>query len=446
VSLPALPAGWEDWPPAKKLELLELHRQAKDDAPRKAWLSCRLDCDGQPHPGLPYKHARPGQRPPEPGWALWLLLAGRGYGKTRTGSEWAWRKARTEPRGALVAPTAGDARDVMVEGESGIMAVVPSVFRPKYEPSKRRLTYPNGAQQAVYSADEPDRLRGPQHNYSWCDELAAWKSLPEAWSNLELGLRLGDSPEVLATTTPRPKKLIVELAHADTTHITRGTTYENLTNLAETFKRNVLAKYEGTRTGRQELMAELLTDVEGALWTLDLLEQTRVEQVRVPDLKRVVVAIDPAVTSGEDSDSTGISVVGQGVDGETYVLADLTTRDTPDGWARRAVAAYETYGADAIVAEVNNGGDLVESVVRTVDRRARYRAVRASRGKRVRAEPVAALWEQHRAHIVGSQPELEEQMTTWTPDSGSSPDRMDAMVWGVTEVALTKKGGYASVA
>jgi predicted phage terminase large subunit-like protein len=444
VTLPPLPDGWEEWPAAKRAELLAIHRQAAEDRPRRAWLSCDRDCDGKPHEGIPYKHSRPGQRPPPPGWALWLLLAGRGYGKTRTGAEWAWRKARTEPRGALVAPTAGDARDVMVEGESGILAVVPSVFRPKYEPSKRRLTYPNGAQQAVYSADEPDRLRGPQHFYAWCDELAAWKLLADAWSNLELGLRLGVDPQVLATTTPRPKALIVELAHADTTHITRGSTYENLDNLAETFRRNVLRKYEGTRLGRQELMAELLTDVEGALWTLATLSDTRVQQA--PEMKRVVVAIDPAVTSGDDADMTGIVVVGQGVDDESYVLADLSTRDTPDGWARRAMAAYESYGADAVVAEVNNGGDLVESVIRTVDRRARYRAVRASRGKQKRAEPVAALWEQGRAHIVGLQPELEEQMTTWTADSGTSPDRMDAMVWGVTEVALTRRGGFASVA
>lgn len=444
MSLPPLPEGWESWPAHKRAELLRIHKEAAEDMPRKAWLSCDRDCDGKPHDAIPYKHSRPGQRPPAPGWALWLLLAGRGYGKTRTGAEWAWRKALTEARGALVAPTAGDARDVMVEGESGILACVPSVFRPKYEPSKRRLTYPNGAQQAVYSADEPDRLRGPQHFYAWCDELAAWKLLNEAWSNLELGLRLGTDPQVLATTTPRPKKLIVELAHADTTHITRGSTYDNLDNLAETFRRNVLQKYEGTRLGRQELLAELLTDVEGALWTLATLDDTRVQHH--PDLKRIVVAIDPAVTSGDESDSTGIVVAGQGVDDQTYVLADLTCRDTPDGWARRAMSAYEQYGADAVVAEVNNGGDLVESVIRTVDRRARYRAVRASRGKRKRAEPVAALWEQHRAHIVGQQPELEEQMTTWTADSGSSPDRMDAMVWAVTELALTRRGGFASVA
>lgn len=449
MTLPPLPDGWEQWPAERKAELLAIHEQAKQDAPRRVWLACRRpSCDGRPHDGVPHPHARASQRPPGVPLAVWLLLAGRGFGKTRVGAEWSWRKAKTQPRGALIAPTAGDARDVMIEGESGILAVVPSVFRPLYEPSKRRLTYPNGAQQAVYSADEPDRIRGPQHNYAWCDELAAWKRLDESWSNLEMGLRLpGFDPEVCATTTPRPKPKIIELLKDPDTVVTRGTTYENLTNLAPVFARRLL-KYEGTRLGRQELLAEVLTDVEGALWTINDLDASRVTAAEVPDLVRVVVAIDPAVTSAKGSDLTGIVVVGLGVDGHAYVLADLTVRDTPDGWARRAVAAYHRFGADAIVAEVNNGGDLVKSVIRTVDKTARYRAVRASRGKITRAEPVSALWEsrQRTAHIVGSLPELEEQLTTWTADSGTSPDRLDALVWGVTETSLRGGGGHASVA
>lgn len=472
MTAPALPDGWETWPAGKRAELRTLLREAQEDAARRAWLSCPLDaCDGKPHPGLPHRHARPSQRPPAGDWLVWLMLAGRGFGKTRSGAEWAWRKARTQHRGALVAPTAGDARDVMVEGESGILAVTPAVFRPKYEPSKRRLTYPNGALQTVYSADEPDRLRGPQHEYAWCDELAAWSRLDDAWSNLELGLRLGLHPEVLATTTPRPKPLILRLAGDPSTVLTSGTTYENLANLAPAFRTRILSRYEDTRLGRQELLAELLTDVPGALWTLAMLEAdgARVPLVELPALERVVVAVDPAVTSGEGADETGIVVAGRhtpwddgnlpdhlrlarlaaGLAGRSlrlgephgYVLHSEGMRDRPEQVMRQVAALYRRHQADAVVIEANNGGDYLPAVLRAVDPTVTVQTVHASRGKLTRAEPVAALYEQGRVHHVGPREDhaaLEDQLTRWESGTNApSPDRLDALVWAVTALMVT---------
>lgn len=385
--------------------------------------------------------ARPNQLPPPGDWRVWLVLAGRGFGKTRTGAEWLRDQVQNRGRGrlALVAPTAADARDVMVEGESGILAISPPWFRPVYEPSKRRLTWPNGAIATTYSADEPDRLRGPQHDGAWADELAAWK-YPDAWDMLMFGLRLGTDPRVVATTTPKPVRLIRELLASETTAVSRGSTYENAANLAPAFLQQIVTKYKGTRLGRQELDGEVLDDVPGALWTRKALDDLR--RPAAPELVRVVVAIDPAVTSGEDSDETGIVVAGRGVDGHGYVLRDLSCRMSPDGWARRAVVAFQDHRADRIVAEVNNGGDLVEQVVRTVDRSVPYKAVHASRGKRVRAEPIAALYEQGKVHHVGGLPDLEDQMCSFLPEGGDkSPDRVDALVWALTELLL---GGGAS--
>lgn len=380
--------------------------------------------------------ARPKQLPPEGDWRVWLVLAGRGFGKTRTLAEWVRMRVESgrSRRMALVAPTAADVRDVVVEGESGILAVSPPWNRPLYEPSKRRLTWPNGAIATTYSADEPDRLRGPQHDDAACDEIAAWR-YPETWDMLMFGLRLGDDPQVLAATTPKPVKLIRNLLASSSTVVTRGSTYENLGNLAPVFLEEIVARYEGTRLGRQELNAELLDDVPGALWTRRLLDDLRVSEA--PDLQRIVVSIDPAVTSGEEADETGISVAGLGVDGHGYVLGDLSCRLSPDGWARRAVNAYHDRRADRLVAEVNNGGDLVERVIRTVDRNVSYRAVHASRGKRVRAEPIAALYEQGKVHHAGALPDLEDQMCAYTPDGyAGSPDRLDALVWALTDLML----------
>jgi len=388
--------------------------------------------------------ARPNQLPPENWRQVWLILAGRGFGKTRTGAEtvrWMVEAGRAK-RIALVAPTAADARDVMVEGESGILAISRPDFKPEYEPSKRRITWPNGAMAFTYSAEEPDRLRGPQHDFAWCDELATWKYPDDTWDNLIFGLRLGDNPRVVVTTTPKPIPLVRKLVNDPETVVTRGSTYENAANLPPSFLKEIRDKYEGTRLGRQEIYAEILDDVPGALWNRTMLDELRVK--KAPELIRIVVAIDPAVTSGEDSDETGIIVAGKGVDGHAYVLDDLSCRLSPDGWARRAVDAYHRYEADRIVAEVNNGGDLVEATIRTVDSKAAYKAVRASKGKRTRAEPIAALYEQGKIHHVGSFPLLEDQMCNFTPDGyDGSPDRVDALVWALTELML--KGERAKV-
>jgi phage terminase large subunit-like protein len=375
--------------------------------------------------------ARPVQLAPDGDWTVWLYVGGRGAGKTRAGAEWVHEQVQAGARRiALVGPTAGDVRDVMVEGESGILNC--GQVRPTYEPSKRRLTWPNGAIATTYSADEPDRLRGPQHDAAWADEIAAWR-YPAAWDMMMLGLRLGTDPRVVATTTPKPVKLVRDLLQTAT--VTRSTTYDNLDNLAPTFREQILARYEGTRLGRQELMAELLEDVPGALWTRDLIERSRGD---APEhLPRIVVAIDPAVTSGEQSDATGIIVVGadQNVG---WVLEDLSGRFPPDQWARLAVDAYRRWDADRIVAEANNGGDLVASVLHAVDRNVPVRLVRASRGKRARAEPVSALYEQGRIIHAGTFPELEDELCVWTPDTAESPDRLDAMVWGLTDLMLTR--------
>lgn len=382
---------------------------------------------------------RPNQFAPPGDWSTWLLLAGRGFGKTRTGAEWVRSIKDTVPRIALVAPTAADVRDVVVEGESGIMAISPPWDRPIYEPSKRRLTWDNGAQAALYSADEPERLRGPQHGAAWCDELAAWR-YPEAWDMLQFGLRLGDNPRAVVTTTPKPVKLVRDLLADPTTAVTRGSTYDNKANLARAFLEKTVRKYEGTRLGRQELNAEMLEDVPGALWTRAMIEAARWAG-KLPDFARVVVAVDPAGTSGENADETGIVVAALGRDGLAYVLDDLSCRETPDTWARRAVQAYRDHKADRIVAEPNYGGEMVEHTIRTVDPRVPYTKVNATRGKVVRAEPIAALYEQNRVRHVGSLSTLEDQMCAFTSDfdkktAGYSPDRLDALVWALTHLML----------
>jgi predicted phage terminase large subunit-like protein len=382
--------------------------------------------------------ARPNQLPPPGKWMVWLLLAGRGFGKTRTGAEYVRMKVERgeAKRIALVAPTAADARDVVVEGDSGLLAISDPRFKPIYEPSKRRITWPNGAIATLYSADEPERLRGPQHDLAWCDELCAWK-YPEAWDMLKFGLRLGSDPRVVVTTTPKPTNLIRELAKSPDTHLTKGTTYDNSANLAATFIKDIKDKYEGTRLGRQELYAEILDDVPGALWNRKMLDDLRVKKDAVPEIIRMVVAIDPAVTSGENADETGIIVAGKGADGKGYVFDDFTLQDSPERWARQAIEAYRKYKADRIIAEVNQGGEMVEYTLRMVDPNIPYKAVRASKGKRTRAEPVAALYEQGKVHHVGLFPELEDQMCLYTPDGyEGSPDRVDALVWALTELIV----------
>jgi len=386
--------------------------------------------------------ARPKQLAPQGAWLVWLLLAGRGFGKTRSGAEWV--RARVEAgsagRVALVAPTASDARDVMIEGESGLMAIAPPQFRPHYEPSRRRLTWPNGAVATSFSADEPERLRGPQHDAAWCDELAAWR-YEEAWDNLLLGLRLGRDPRCVVTTTPRPMRLVRLLASSpEWVALSRGRTYENAAHLAPGFLAAIVKRYEGTRLGRQELEAELLEDVTGALWSRALLERDGARVAAVPELRRIVVAIDPAATSGEASDETGIVVAGLSQEGHGYVLDDLSGHLTPHQWASRALAAYRARAADRIVGEVNNGGEMVEATLRAVDPAAAFKAVRASRGKIVRAAPVAALYEKGRVHHLGAFPALEDQMCSFTGERARpSPDRLDALVWALTELMIEKE-------
>ncbi|AFV22779.1 hypothetical protein Mpsy_0568 [Methanolobus psychrophilus R15] len=384
--------------------------------------------------------ARPNQLPPEGNWQYWLVLSGRGWGKSRVGAEWVRDRIESGKarRIALVAPTAADARDTMVEGESGILSVCPPWNRPVYEPSKRRLTWPSGAKALLFSAEEPDRLRGPQHDTAWCDEIAAWKYPDRTWDMLQFGLRLGDDPRAAITTTPRPIPLVKALLNDPNTHVTRGSTYENLSNLAPAFIDVIISRYEGTRLGRQELNAEILDDNPDALWTREMIEDARVS--KVPDLLRIVVGVDPAVTSNEASADTGIVVAAVDERGEYYVLGDYTIHSTPKKWAQEIIAAYYKHSADRVIGEVNNGGELVEYTLRTIDPNVSYRSVRASRGKQTRAEPISALYEQGKVHHVGSFPALEDQMCDWVPGEGSSPDRVDALVWALSELSRSRFG------
>ncbi len=398
--------------------------------------------------------ARPNQLPPPGTWATWLVLAGRGFGKTRTGAEYIRSRVEGDtplgapPGGArriaLIAETAADARDVLVEGDSGILACSPRWCRPLYEPSKRRLTWPNGVAATLFNAVEPDQLRGPQFDLAWGDEIAKWRYGQDTYDNLQFGLRLGERPKQVFTTTPRPIKLLREILAGPNTVITRGSSLDNGPNLAPTFLASVIGKYHGTRLGRQELDAEMLEDVAGALWTRASIDAARVKTA--PDLARIVVAIDPATTSGEDADETGIVVAGVDRAGHGYVLEDLSCREGPAEWARRAIAAYRRHHADRIIAEVNNGGEMVEATLRMVDGAVSFRAVHASRGKVVRAEPVAALYEQGRVRHVGSLSHLEDQMCAFATDfdprrAGFSPDRVDALVWAFTDLMVQTNTG-----
>ena len=392
--------------------------------------------------------ARPEQLIPPGDWVYWLPLAGRGWGKTRTGAEAVRQWARDFPLVNLIGATADDVRDVMVEGESGVLAICPRDERPRYVAHKRRLDWPNGGKSLLFSAEEPERLRGKQHMKLWCDELAAWR-YPEAWDQAVFGLRLGARPQAIITTTPRPTKLMRDLLADPLTHQTQHSTFENIGNLAESFLNRVVRKFEGTRLGRQELHAHMLLDAPGALWTREMIEAAYVDKAAQPKIGRIVVAVDPPVTSGERADECGMIVAGLADDRRVYVLADLSRQgDTPLGWASRAVSALKEHHADCIVAEVNNGGDMIETLVRQVDANVRYRAVRASRGKFTRAEPVAALYEQGRVLHCGVFAKLEDQMCLMTPDfdrgrAGYSPDRVDALVWAVSSLVFEQGEGAA---
>jgi predicted phage terminase large subunit-like protein len=435
---------WKSWIQRRHADHPEFLRSLTDY--ERGLLSLKWEC-----------HARPSQLPPEGNWNGWLILAGRGWGKTRVGAEYIRAAAESgrAKRIGLVAETSADGRDVMVEGESGILAVSHPDSYPLYESSKRRLTWPNGTIATLYDACVPDQLRGPQHDLVWIDELAKFGEAQKVFDQMMLGLRIGAHPRWIATTTPRPIPLIKTLVGAaefpppanspnanlraspqgaGRIYVTRGRSEENSGNLAPIFREAVIERYRGTRLGRQELDAEILEDMPGALWTRGRIDETRVGVA--PELTRIVVGVDPAASSGDGANETGIIVMGLARNGHAYVLQDCSLQGSPDAWARRAVNAYRQWAADCLVAEANQGGEMVTHVIHSIAD-IPVKLVRATRGKYVRAEPVSALYEQGRVHHAGVFQELENQMVAFTAGAsvdGSSPDRVDALVWAATEL------------
>ena len=377
--------------------------------------------------------ARANQLAPKGDWSTWMIMSGRGWGKTRTGAEWIRERVQAGYRRiGLIAKTPADARDIMIEGESGILACIPKDQRPTYETTKRRLTWKNGAVALAFSSHEPDHLRGVQFDTVWVDELATYEYARETWETMRFALRLSDDPRCLVTTTPKPMAIIKEIIKEEGTVLTTGSSYDNQANLTPQFFEQILSRYENTRIGRQEIHAELLDEAEGSLWKRDWIENTRVGEC--PNLLRIVVALDPAVTKNKESDETGIVVCGIDDKNELYVLDDSSGRYTPQQWGGEAIALYKRWMADRIVAETNNGGMMVESVLRQIDESIPYKSVHASKGKRVRAEPISALYEQGKVHHVGRHNDLEDQLCNWDPMSNDSPDRLDALVWACTEL------------
>jgi predicted phage terminase large subunit-like protein len=389
--------------------------------------------------------ARSKQLQPKEEHYIWLILAGRGWGKTRTGAQDIALYALRNPDSicAVVAPTHGDLRRVCFGGPSGLMTIIPQECfstekdRKGYSQSTSEIRLYNGSKIIGYAASEPERLRGPQFHRAWADELAAWR-YSEAFDQLMFGLRLGENPQCVITTTPKPTKIIKDLMIRQDVKVTSGNTFENADNLADTALTMLKERYEGTTLGRQELYAEVIEDLEGALWNSKMIDDTRLAEDEERELKQIIVAIDPAVTANENSDETGIVVVGKDHNERYYVLEDVSGRYTPDQWGRRAINCFYDWSADRIVAEVNNGGDLVERLLRSIDSNIPYRSVRATRGKLTRAEPVSALYEQKRVHHVGYFSELESQMCSYTGETRPSPDRLDALVWGLTELSRSR--------
>lgn len=395
--------------------------------------------------------AREDQLPPcssdsDEAWRVWLILGGRGAGKTRAGAEWVAAKAmgRTvetsvpAQRIALVGETLGDVRRVMIEGVSGLLSVGSVRERPVYEPSKGQLTFASGAIAQVFSAEDPDSLRGPQFDAAWCDEVAKWRQPERTWDMLQFALRLGEAPQMVATTTPRATPFLKRLIADKGTVVTRSATHDNAANLAPAFITEISRRYAGTALGRQELYGEIVDDTSGSLWRRDWIEAQRIASA--PQLGEIVVAVDPPVTATAESDACGIIIAGRGEDGRAYVLADRTLQGrSPQVWARAAIAAYADYLADRVVAEVNQGGDLVTAVLRQIDENVAVRQVRATRGKWLRAEPVAALYAEGRVAHVGTFDALEDQMCVFGADGlarGRSPDRVDALVWALTDLMV----------
>lgn len=382
--------------------------------------------------------ARPAQLAPDGDWLTWLILAGRGFGKTRAGAEWAKAEGLTNAgwRIAVVAPTFQDCRDTCIEGDSGLLSVLPDECIQAWNRSLGELLLTNGTKYKMFAATEPNRLRGPQHHAAWCDEISSW-DYEETWDQLLFGLRLGDDPRICATTTPKPNPLTRRIMADDKTVITRGSTFDNAANLAATALEQLKAKYEGTRLGRQELYAELLDDVPGALWTRKMIEDARRDSP--VEMVRIVIGVDPSGSDGETGDAQGIVVTGKGRDGRAYVLQDGSVRASPDEWAAQVERLYDKHGADHIIAERNYGGEMVRAVLQTRRRNLPVKLVTATRGKIVRAEPIAALYEQGKVSHVGAFPDMEDQMTQMTSDGyvgQGSPDRVDALVWALTELMM----------
>ncbi len=386
--------------------------------------------------------ARADQLPPTGEWRTWLICAGRGAGKTRSAAEWVREQAESGRRRQIgvIGPTADSLRRIQVEGPSGLLAIAPPWCRPTFSPATRTVSWPNGAVAHLFSAEEPDRLRGPNLDAAWIDELCSMEQAEAMMDMLSMALRLagpmGDAPQVVISTTPKPIPVLKTLMAAPTAAVTRARTLDNAANLDASTLQYLTTKYGGTTLGRQELDAEILDDVDGALWSRALIDSSRVQAA--PDLRRVVVAIDPSGT--RRGDEAGIVVAGRGGDGQCYVLADLSAKLSPEGWARKAVQAYHTHAADRIVAEANFGAEMVEATIRSIDPDVPVKLVHASRGKQVRAEPVVALYEQRKVHHLGMLAGLENELCGWAPDSSMpSPGRLDALVWAITELLVAEQ-------
>jgi phage terminase large subunit-like protein len=403
-------------------------------------------CDGKPHAGYPYPHARADQWPPAgTDWFIWLMMGGRGSGKTRTGAEYTRQAAKKISAISLIGQTATAVRDVMIEDpDSGIIKVYERYGEKAiYEPTKRRILLPNGAICRVFSAEEPDRLRGPQHGFIWLDEPAHYPKITDVWDMALLGLRKGVRLHVMMTTTPLPTAWLKGRIAEPSTRVSRVSTYENLGNLAPNVASRILSRYEGTRLGRQELYGEILEDVEGALWAMGMIGYTELGEIQPDMLSRIVIGVDPAGSTRDGADETGIIVVGQHQD-ELIVLEDATDKYSPEGWAAVVDRLVAKWDVDCVAVERNFGGDMVRSTLRAVESSARVKDVHASRGKAVRAEPLVSRYEQHRVRHQRGLSRLEEEMTTWVPGIGRSPNRVDALVWAATE--LMRGSGTAAAA
>lgn len=445
--------AYRDWTQAAQDRALRLLQEHAESRWRPFYCPNPL-CDGKPHEaddGWDFPHARASQRPPTgESWLTWASLGGRGSGKTRGGSEWVHRLAKKFPgcRIALISPTGPEVRETIVEGESGLLNTAEPGNYPDWEPSKKKLTWPNGSTAYGYSGEEPDRLRGKQHHFGWLDEPAHMPLIDEVWSNFLFGLRLGKNPHTLCTTSPLPVKWLKELIADEHTITTRATTYDNLDNLPPHFRKIILARYEGTRLGRQEIMGELLDELEGALWNTTMIDDSR--DTDPPEMVRLCVGVDPAGTAGKRSDETGIILAGINEQDEYHVLEDHSGKYSPEGWARKVLDLAAERRVDSLVVEITYGRDMVLSVLgnalRPGELMPKIITVDSRRGKQLRAEPIVALYERGKVHHgnPGDLEDLENQMVTWVPGKGSSPDRVDALVHVITHLAVRVEPGSVS--